>query len=132
MGWSPITDEIDQDRKEEMNNLRDNKIGEIKAFFNDRVQEIKEYDQDYLDITIRDGELHNEIFNTDNYIIGTYKAECWLGADAFDAIGIVKDYELDNFGEVYTDLSDPEQVVNMVVYIIGEEIVADFVDSLVC
>ena len=115
-----------------MNNLRDNKMGEIKAFFNDRLQEMKKYDQDYLDVKIRDGELHHEIFNTDYYIIGTYKAKQWLGADAFDAIAMIKDYEMDNFGEVYTDLSNPERVVNMVVYIIGEEIVADFVDSLVC
>tara|TARA_R100001163_G_C5013060_1_gene158312 strand:- start:471 stop:794 length:324 start_codon:yes stop_codon:yes gene_type:complete len=107
-------------------------MGEIKAFFNDRLQEMKKYDQDYLDVKIRDGELHHEIFNTDYYIIGTYKAKQWLGADAFDAIAIIKDYEMDNFGEVYTDLSNPERVVNMVVYIIGEEIVADFVDSLVC
>ena len=115
-----------------MNNLRDNKIGEIKTFFNDRLQEMKEYDVDDLDVKIRDDELHHEIFNTDYYIIGTYKAKQWLGADAFDAIAMIKDYELDNFGEVYTDLSNAEQVVNMVVYIIGEEIVADFVDSLVC
>lgn len=115
-----------------MNNLRDNKMDEIKTFFNDRLQEMKEYDVDDLDVKIRDGELHHEIFNTDYYIIGTYKAKQWLGADAFDAIAMIKDYEMDNFGEVYTDLSDAERVVNMVVYIIGEEIVADFVDSLVC
>ena len=115
-----------------MNNLRDNKIDEIKTFFNDRLQEMKEYDVDDLDVKIRDGELHHEIFNTDYYIIGTYKSKQWLGVDAFDAIAMIKDYEMDNFGEVYTDLSDAERVVNMVVYIIGEEIVADFVDSLVC
>ena len=115
-----------------MNNLRDNKIDEIKTFFNARLQEMKEYDVDDLDMKIRDGELHHEIFNTDYYIIGTYKAKQWLGADAYDGIDMVKDYEINNFGEVYTDLSDPERVVNMVVYIIGEEIVADFVDSLVC
>ena len=115
-----------------MGNFRKNKTDEIKTFFNDRLQEMKEYDKDDLDVKIRDGELHHEIFNTDYYIIGTYKAKQWLGADAFDAIAMIKDYELDNFGEVYTDLSNPEHVVNMVVYIIGEEIVADFVDSLVC
>ena len=112
-----------------MNNLKDNKIDEVKTFFNDRLQEMKEYDVDDLDMKIRDGELHHEIFNTDYYIIGTYKAKQWLGADAFDAIAMVKDYELDNFGEVYTDLSNPEQVVNMAVYIIGEEIVAKEVAS---
>jgi hypothetical protein len=115
-----------------MSNLRDNKMDEIKTFFDDRLQEMKDYDQDDLDVKIRDGELHHAIFNTDYYIIGTYKAKQWLGVDAFDAIAMIKDYELDNFGEVYTDLSNAERVVNMVVYIIGEEIVADFVESLVC
>ena len=46
--------------------------------------------------------------------------------EAFNIIGIIKDYEKDNFGEVTTDLSDPEKVVNMYVYIVGEDIVNDY------
>ena len=111
-------------------NISCKRFKEIETFFNDRVQEIKEYDQDYFDITIRDGELHENIFNTDNYIIGTYKAEQWLGADAFNAIRTIRDYELENFGVVYTDLSNAEQVVNMFVYIVGESLVNEYVDSL--
>jgi len=38
----------------------------------------------------------------------------------------IKDYEMDNFGEVTTDFSDPEKVVNMYVYIIGEDIVHEY------
>ena len=119
-----------------MSNLRDNKIDEIKSFFHTRLGEIIDYDSgETAEQMLRDAfhegssDLHHEIFNTDYYIIGTYKAKQWLGADAFDAIAMIKDYEMDNFGEVYTDLSNPERVVNMVVYIIGEEVVADYVDS---
>ena len=45
-------------------------------------------------------------------------------------INFIKDYEQDNFGEVSTDLSDPERVVNMYVYIIGEEIVWEYLAKL--
>lgn len=34
---------------------------------------------------------------------------------------MIQTYEKENFGEVFTDLSSSEAVVNMVAYIIGEE-----------
>ena len=78
---------------------------------------------------LRDGysgyycDLHNEVFNTDYYIIGTYQAEEALKEyGVFKAIEKVQTYEKENFGEVYTDLSDPEKLVNMLFYIIGEEV----------
>lgn len=67
-------------------------------------------------------ELHNELYNTGYYIIGYYQAEQWLGNDVFEAMRTIKDYEMEQFGEVNTDLSDSEKVVNMYVYIIGEEV----------
>jgi len=71
-------------------------------------------------------DLHNEVFNTDYYIIGTYQAkEALKEYDVFEAIGKVQEYEKDNFGEIYTDLSDPEKLVNMLFYIIGEEVFYD-------
>lgn len=71
-------------------------------------------------------DLHNEVFNTDYYIIGTYKAkEALREYDVFNAIELVQGYEKDNFGEVYTDLSDPEKLINMVYYIIGDEVIGD-------
>ena len=65
-------------------------------------------------------------FNTDYYLI--YYSECnkWLGSHAFECIGIIQDYENDNFGEVTTDLSSSESVVNMYVYILGEDIVYNY------
>jgi len=46
-----------------------------------------------------------------------------MGGDAFDMIGDVVEYEKDNFGELCTDLSEPERVLNMWVYIQGEQII---------
>tara|TARA_R100001082_G_scaffold68999_1_gene39090 strand:- start:228 stop:572 length:345 start_codon:yes stop_codon:yes gene_type:complete len=71
-------------------------------------------------------ELHHHAFNTDYYIIGTYKATQWLGDHVFDCINIIKEYEQDNFGQVTTDLSNPEKVVNMYTYIVGEQVVFDW------
>ena len=71
-------------------------------------------------------DLHNEVFNTDYYIIGTYRAkEALREYDVFDAIELVQNYEKDAFGEIYTDLSDPEKLINMVYYIIGDEVIGE-------
>lgn len=71
-------------------------------------------------------DLHNEVFNTDYYIIGTYEAkEALREYDVFDAIELVQTYEKEQFGEIYTDLSDPEKLINMVYYIIGDEVIGE-------
>jgi len=75
-------------------------------------------------------EWHHEIFNTNYYIIGTYRAEQWLAGYAFKAIAKIKKYETDNFGEVMTDLSNPEAVVNMYVYIAGEYLLDKLVENI--
>ena len=87
--------------------------------------------------TLKDGytgyycELHNEVFNTDYYIIGTYEAKKALEEyGVFDAIEKVQTYEKENFGEIYTDLSDPEKLVNMLYYIIGEEVLFEIMDDI--
>ena len=89
---------------------------EIKSFAATRLSGFDEIEHD---------EIHYELFNSDYYIIGTYQAKQWLGDKAFDAIRVVQEYEQDNFGEVSTDLSDPEKVVNMLAYIIGECVLAE-------
>ena len=101
------------------------KYEEIKEHFDDF---IKDQNKDWIEEHKDD--LHHEVFNTDYYIIGTYKAKQWLGEETFNIINIIKDYENDNFGKVSTDFSDPEKVVNMYVYIIGEPIVSDYVEKL--
>ena len=87
--------------------------------------------------TLQDGysgyycDLHNEVFNTDYYIIGIYEAKKALeDYDVFDAIEKVQTYEKDNFGNVYTDLSNPEKLVNMLYYIIGREVLHEMMDGV--
>ena len=71
-------------------------------------------------------DLHNEVFNTDYYIIGTYEAKQALKEyDVFEAIEMVMDYEQSQFGQIYTELHNPEKLINMVYYIIGDEIIGD-------
>tara|TARA_Y100000310_G_scaffold333957_1_gene412601 strand:- start:682 stop:1011 length:330 start_codon:yes stop_codon:yes gene_type:complete len=70
-------------------------------------------------------DIHLYAFNEDYYIIGTYRAKEWLSDKVFDVIEIIREYEQDNFGEVTTDFSDAEKVVNMYVYIVGEQVVGD-------
>ena len=71
------------------------------------------------------------MFNTDYYIIGTHEAkEALKEYDVWEAIEKVQTYEEENFGEVYTDLSDPEKLVNMLYYIIGEEVLNEMMDGI--
>ena len=69
-------------------------------------------------------EWHFYLFNEDYYLIGNRRAENWLtlhDVSPFEAIGIVKDYQEENFGETDLDYSSPESVVNMLAYVLGEE-----------
>ena len=76
-------------------------------------------------------DLHNEVFNTSYYIIGTYKAkEALREYDVFDALEKVQTYEEETFGEIYTDLSNPEKLVNMLYYIIGDEVLSEMMDGV--
>ena len=105
------------------------KKDEIVGYFKDC---LSDYDKEWLEDNPDDGyyNLHHEIFNTGYYIVGRYEAIEWLDDMAFEVIDFIKEYEQSNFGEVFTDLSSPEKIVNMYVYIIGEEIVADYMQSL--
>lgn len=97
-----------------------------------KYEEVKEHFTDWMNEQDREwlqnnkDEWHHECFNTDYYIIGTQDAIEWMGNQAFGIIQFVKEYEEDNFGQCSTPLDDPERVVNMYVYIIGEEVVNDY------
>ena len=69
---------------------------------------------------------HHLAFNEDYYLIGYYNCEQWLkthDVSAFEAIETIREYEMDNFGAVSTRFDNAESVVNMYVYICGEEII---------
>ena len=69
-------------------------------------------------------DLHNEVFNTDYYIIGSYKAaEALTNSDygIFGALEIIKEYYSEvGLGE-FKDYNNSESVANMLYYILGEK-----------
>ena len=97
---------------------------EIKEHFDDF---IKEQPEDWIEENIDD--IHHYAFNEDYYIIGYYQAEQWLSDHVFEVIGIIQDYEDMHFGESYTDLGNSEKVVNMYAYIVGEEVVNEWLEN---
>ena len=92
--------------------------------------------RNYILDCINEGTLTNEnkddwhfhAFNEDYYI--TYHSEGfrWLkkhDIDGFTAINEVRDYETDHFGEFTTEVSR-QAIVNMLVYIYGEELINSY------
>ena len=101
--------------------------GELKSHILDKISD-GVIDNDNKD------DWHNLCFNQDYYIIGTYKAKQWLREhelDAFEAIGEIVEYEKTSYGEVTTDISEAEKVVNMLVYIYGEEVLNEHTSDTV-
>jgi hypothetical protein len=72
------------------------------------------------------GDIHHKIANEDYFIIGRYRAKVWIEATTgvFEAIELIQTYESEVFGESYTDLSDPEKVANMLMYIACDELLS--------
>jgi len=77
-------------------------------------------------------ELHHAAFNEDYYVIGYHKAELWLknhGISQLDAVAFVQQYETESFGE-FRKYTDCESLVNMLAYIIGEDVIEDVLSEL--
>ena len=86
---------------------------------------------DGYSVYLYDVEVHHEVFNTSYFYVYTSEAiEALEEYGTFKAIGEVQRYEKDNFGEVSTELSNPCDVANMLVYILGEEVVESVQDEL--
>mgnify|MGYP001339577894 CR=1 FL=1 len=100
---------------------------EIQEYFNDFIEE---QDEEWIEENKDD--LHHHAFNTDYFIIGYYQAEQWIGSasNVFDIIETIREYEDMHFGENNRmDVSCPEKVVNMYAYIVGEEVVNEWLEK---
>lgn len=107
---------------------------------NDSIESVKnellEYGKDnYKDHNFEDeNELHYSLFNEDYYLIGYYNTSQWLkkhNIEQLNAVSFVQDYERDNFGDDSVRIYDnTETLVNMLVYIIGEEIVNELFSDI--
>ena len=94
------------------------------------IKEVKETAIDYLkdnqEIETYGCDLHNEIFNTDYFCCYTSDCKRYLEQyGVFEAIEKVQEYEQFNFGKITTNLSDPFKLLNMLVYILGEEFLSN-------
>lgn len=86
-------------------------------------------------------DVFNNLFNSNYWIIGTFKASQELNNfdgyehettldGVFGAIEFVKNYEQQEFGEVQADdISDPEKLSNLVAYIMGENTFNEILDK---
>jgi hypothetical protein len=79
---------------------------------------------------------HYYCFNEDSYIVYHSKGLEWLkrhDINAFEAIDTVREYEVDNFWKMHTQIN-PQHIVDVLVYIYGEELIysikADTVEQL--
>ena len=107
---------------------------------NDSIESVKnellEYGKEnHKDHNFEDeNELHYSLFNEDYYLIGYYNTSQWLkkhNIEQLDAVSFVQDYERDNFGDDSVRIYDnTETLVNMLVYIIGEEIVNELFSDI--
>lgn len=93
----------------------------------------------YVNSLINDGVLNNDnlddwhhiAFNESHYIVGHYNADQWIkehNLNAWEVIEAVQEYEQSNFGELFTNV-DSESMVNMYVYILGEEIIQEAIEE---
>jgi hypothetical protein len=103
----------------------------IKGFdYMDNFDKFSEREQDRIT-----EDLFQDLFNTDYYIIGYYQAEQWLkehDISIFEGIEFVQDYERDNFGnDGIRNYTNAEQLVNMITYIIGYDVVNELKEELV-
>lgn len=104
------------------------KYDEIYSHFEDFIKEQLSYNKNYL-VENEFHDIHHQAFNQDYYIIGRYEATKWLADEVFNVINIIKEYENEYFVEVSTDFSEPEKVVNMYVYIIGYDVINDYLEN---
>lgn len=124
--------------KELLNELKKNtknikkglvKMEKEKKYFTTKeaFEDIMEYLEQVND-SISFHDIHHEVFNTDYYIVGTFEARKALDRyGVFDAIELVKQYEMDNFDQLYTEVENPEALANMLYYIVGEDAVNDLI-----
>ena len=75
----------------------------------------------YFDIS----DFHHKLFNEDYYFSYTSSCNDFIDSqfnNAFEAIEIVKEYEVSNFGTFNTSI-DAFNIANMLMYIIGEDLI---------
>ncbi len=110
-----------------MNTLSLNSIRtELSEHLQNVIAEHDKFDDKY--------DIHHAAFNEDYYLIGYYQCEKWLKkheVSVFEGINFCQDYCRENFGEAsVVGYKNAEELVNMITYIVGEELVHELDDEL--
>ena len=103
------------------NQVNNKAITELREHIANGIQDLRGSNLNVCD-------LHHELFNTNYYVIGYHQAELKIlewGLSSFQALNLVRDYELENFGEISEREINAENTCNMIAYILGEEILND-------
>jgi len=117
----------------------DHKIQELKEHIKDCAKyyyaDYNEMVESYLKDNLWD-DIHQSAFNTDFYIVGTYKAKEWLGDKAMEIVAYIQNYQKNNFGEdqIETFLNadgsiNYERIVNIYTFCRGFDLVSDFIEE---
>ena len=117
----------------------DYKIEELKTHIKDCAKyyyaDREEMIESYLNDTLWD-DIHQSAFNTDFYIVGTYKAKQWLGDKAMEIVAYIQNYEKENFGndQIETFLKEDgsinyERIVNMYTFCRGFDLVWEWIEN---
>ena len=105
---------------------------ELKEYILEGIQELKIDNLTSKPGRLDANELHQALFNEDYYIIGYFNAQQWLDKhfiDIFEALEEIKEYETYNFGEA-KHYTNAESMVNMLVYIYGEELIHECFEEI--
>lgn len=71
-------------------------------------------------------DIHHYLYNSEpHYHLRDWAENDLLMVGVFDSISIITNYEQSNFGEVFTDIADPIAIANMLIYIIGKELLTE-------
>ena len=103
-------------------------IEEVREFALSSLVDLQLSEESLEDI----GDVHNELFNMDYYIIGYYEANQWLKShniDVFEGIEWVRQCEEFQFGECYAKIDNSENLVNHIVYFAGMDIIGEVIED---
>jgi hypothetical protein len=98
---------------------------ELKDYAIQKIQE--------MELKVNDPDLHHYLFNDDYYIIGYYESQKWLeshGVSIFDAIEFCQEREKQCFGEIQTNFTNSEILVNHLVYWMGYDLMDEIIQEV--
>ena len=88
------------------------------------IEEAEQHEQDEQPLQ---ADIVNTVSNSDYYIVYYNEAkEALEQFGVWEALDVVSNFELNEFGQIYTDISDPTNVANTLWFVLVEEFASDY------